>query len=111
MAKPPVSYGSRVKLTPSPAAEPAPVVPAPAGAPAEPPVVAPARRRPMESKADPTVLYLHPDGKYELKRYALARGPKVKVHDLLLEALEEWAARHGIAAPFRVPSERPRRQP
>lgn len=108
MAKPPVSYGNQVKLTPPPAAEPAPVAPAPA----EPPVVAsaPARRRPMESKADPTVLYLHPNGKYELKRYALARGPKVKVHDLLLEALEEWAARHGIAAPFRVPSERPHRQ-
>jgi hypothetical protein len=48
----------------------------------------------MESKADPTILYLHPDGKYELKRYALARGPKVKVHDLLLEAVEDWAQRH-----------------
>jgi len=33
----------------------------------------------------------------------------VKVHDLLLEALEEWAERHGITAPMRVPSERPRR--
>jgi hypothetical protein len=41
----------------------------------------------MESKADQTILYLHPDGKYELKRYALARGPQVKVHNLLLEAL------------------------
>jgi hypothetical protein len=63
----------------------------------------------MESRSDPTVLYLHPDGKYELKRYALARGPKVKVHDLIMEAVEEWAQRHGIAAPFRVPSEKPRR--
>lgn len=113
MAKPPVSYGNTVKLTPH-AAAPRPEAAAPA--PAAPSRAAPpadagqgARRRPMESKADPTILYLHPDGKYELKRYALARGPKVKVHDLLLEALEEWAERHGITAPMRVPSERPRR--
>ena len=63
----------------------------------------------MESRSDPTVLYLHPDGKYELKRYALALGPKVKVHDLIMEAVEEWASRRGITAPFRVPSEKPRR--
>jgi hypothetical protein len=63
----------------------------------------------MESKSDPTILYLHPEGKYELKRFALALGPKVKVHDLLMEAIEEWAQRKGIAAPMRVPSERPRR--
>ena len=111
MAKPPTSYGNTVKLAPS-VAETAAMETSPTA-----PVVAPpstpagqgARRRPMESKADPTILYLHPDGKYELKRYALARGPKVKVHDLLLEALEEWAERHGITAPMRVPSERPRR--
>ena len=103
MAKPPVAYGSQVKLAP----------PASAEAPASGPVLEPlpaARRRPMENKADPTILYLHPDGKYELKRYALARGPKVKVHDLLLEAVEEWAQRHGIVAPFRVPSMKQRSQ-
>ncbi len=115
MAKPPVTYGNKVKLTPPPARAPTaaePSVPASAAtSAAEPPVGQAGRRRPMESKADPTILYLHPDGKYELKRYALARGPKVKVHDLLLEAVEEWAERHGIAAPFRVPSERPRRAP
>jgi hypothetical protein len=111
MAKPPISYGNTVKLAP-PAAEAAAVETpptAPAVAPSSPPAGQGTRRRPMESKADPTILYLHPDGKYELKRYALARGPKVKVHDLLLEALEEWAERHGITAPMRVPSERPRR--
>ncbi len=101
MAKPPVNYGSTVKLK---------TLDAP------PPVAAPAaeegltaRRRPMEAKADPTLIYLHPDGKYELKRYALARGPKVKVHDLLMEAIEQWAEHHGISGPFRVPSERPRK--
>jgi hypothetical protein len=117
MAKPPVSYGSAVKLTPSavperPKAEANQAPPAGSAvtvetAPASQAVSA--RRRPMESRSDPTVLYLHPDGKYELKRYALALGPKVKVHDLIMEAVEEWASRHGITAPFRVPSEKPRR--
>ena len=118
MAKPPVSYGRSVKLTqPAPVEAPAPAMP-PAAAPA--PAFAPApsgggegaypaRRRPMESRSDPTILYLHPEGKYELKRFALALGPKVKVHDLLMEAIEEWAQRKGIAAPMRVASERPRR--
>ena len=119
MAKPPVSYGNAVKLTPPAAPEPPKADPS-RTPPAEPAVraeaaavsqAAPTRRRPMESRSDPTVLYLHPDGKYELKRYALALGPKVKVHDLIMEALEEWAARHGITAPFRVPSERPLRSP
>jgi hypothetical protein len=113
MAKPPISYGSSVKLTPPAGDPPPPVESTPTASLAAPATVPPegqgGRRRPMESKSDPTVLYLHPDGKYELKRYALARGPKVKVHDLLLEALEEWAERHGITAPMRVPSERPRR--
>ncbi len=107
MAKPPVAYGRQVKLAPPPA-EASSDEPTSAGSSAPEPALV-ARRRPMESKADPTILYLHPDGKYELKRYALARGPKVKVHDLLLEAVEEWAQRHGIVAPFRVPSARPRR--
>ena len=115
MAKPPppVSYGSSVKLAPA-GVGPSPVEPTPAVTPTAPAGVPQegqggGRRRPMESRADPTILYLHPDGKYELKRYALALGPKVKVHDLLLQAVEEWAERHGIAAPMRVPSERPRR--
>ena len=114
MAKPPVSYGASVKLkAPGPGPSPSPSATPAATAPLteEPAAAMPAgRRRPMETRSDPTILYLHPDGKYELKRYALARGPKVKVHDLLLEAVEEWAERHGIAAPFRVPSERPRRR-
>jgi hypothetical protein len=115
MAKaPPVSYGGTVKLAPDPAEPPleaAPPAAAPISAPqngaGEGPYVG--RRRPMESKSDPTIVYLHPEGKYELKRFALALGPKVKVHDLLMEAIEEWAQRKGIAAPMRVPSERPRR--
>jgi hypothetical protein len=60
----------------------------------------------MEEKADPTVLYLHPEGKMALKRYALDRGSKVRVHDLLLEAIEQWARSKGLDVPFRVPSQR-----
>ena len=102
MAKPPASYGAQVKLKELEAAIAAPE-------PTLPSVERFGRRRPMEMKSDPTIIYLHPDGKYELKRYALARGAKVKVHDLLIEAIEEWAERHGISGPFRVPSERPRK--
>jgi hypothetical protein len=112
MAKaPPVSYGGGVKLTPQAPAEPPPAsAPAASVARAEEGLGAHSgRRRPMESKSDPTIIYLNPDGKYELKRFALALGPKVKVHDLLMEAIEEWAERKGITAPMRVPSDRPRR--
>jgi hypothetical protein len=105
MAKPPppTSYGATLKLK----------APEPEALPVEEPLaeLEPIlRRRPMESKSDPTVLYLHPDGKYEIKRYALAQGPKVKVQDLLMEAVEEWASRRGLRGPFRVPPERPRKQ-
>lgn len=102
MAKPPASYGAQVKLKELEAVIAAPEATLPSAE-------LLGRRRPMEMKSDPTIIYLHPDGKYELKRYALARGPKVKVHDLLIEAIEEWAERHGISGPFRVPSERPRK--
>jgi len=102
MTKPPASYGSQVKLK----------VLKPETAPSDEALVklaAAARNRPMETRSDPTIIYLHPDGKYELKRYALARGSKVKVHDLLIEAVQEWAERHGIVAPFRVPLEKLRK--
>jgi len=116
MAKaPPVSYGGTVKLAPNPAEPPSEATPLTTAPVSAPPNrvgegVYVSRRRPMESKSDPTIVYLHPEGKYELKRFALALGPKVKVHDLLLEAIEEWAQRKGIAAPMRVPSERSRRR-
>ena len=119
MAKPPPSYTS-VKLAPQATArvEPAKDVPSPVAIDAS--STAPAalpqlpgssprtgKRRPMEEKADPTVLYLHPEGKMALKRYALDRGSKVRVHDLLLEAVEQWARSKGLDVPFRVPSQRP----
>jgi hypothetical protein len=65
-------------------------------------------RRPLEEAADPSVLYLHPTGKKALRLYAVERG--VKVHDLLLEAVETWAASKGLAGPWRVPSAGPPRR-
>jgi hypothetical protein len=65
-------------------------------------------RRPLEEAADPSVLYLHPTGKKTLRLYAVERG--VKVHDLLLEAVESWAASKGLAGPWRVPSAGPPRR-
>lgn len=65
-------------------------------------------RRPLEERADPSVLYLHPAGKKALRLYAVEKG--VKVHDLLLDALEEWAAARGLQGPWRVPSAGPPRR-
>jgi hypothetical protein len=65
-------------------------------------------RRPLEDAADPSVLYLHPAGKKALRLYAVERG--VKVHDLLLEAVEAWAAERGLPGPWRVPSAGPPRR-
>lgn len=106
MAKPPASYGSSLKLKePEP---PQPVVrePTPEAQQEYQPL---ARRRPMEAKADPTMIYLHPEGKKALRLYAVEEN--IKVHDILIEAVEEWARARGLDRhPFRVPSERPRRQ-
>ena len=65
-------------------------------------------RRPLEEAADPSVLYLHPTGKKALRLYAVERG--IKVHDLLLEAVETWAASKGLVGPWRVPSAGPPRR-
>lgn len=65
-------------------------------------------RRPLEDAADPSVLYLHPAGKKALRLYAVERG--VKVHDLLIEAVEIWAERKGLPGPWRVPSSGPPRR-
>jgi len=51
------------------------------------------------------MLYLHPDAAKALQRYALeksAPGRKVKVHDLLIEAVEDWFHRHGLREPVRA---------
>jgi len=87
--KAPPAYPS---LAVAPVAPPSPTVPIPADQ--------PARSPRMRDRADQVVLYLNPPGHKELKRYAL--GADRKVHDLLLEAVEEWAAKRGIRERMRV---------
>lgn len=61
--------------------------------------------QPLKDISAQLMLYLHPDGAKALQRYALeqsAPGRKVKVHDLLIEAVEDWFRRHGLREPVRA---------
>ena len=106
----PVSYAASLTVKP---AQPSPVTPSASSAATrrhveEFEVVQGRGRRPLEDAADPSVVYLHPAGKKALRLYAVERG--VKVHDLLLEAIETWAAGNGLSGPWRVPSSGPPRR-
>jgi hypothetical protein len=57
-------------------------------------------RTTMREEAAPVTLYLHPDARKALKRYAFEQD--VKVHDLLLEAVEDWFRNHGLREQVRV---------
>ena len=52
------------------------------------------------------MLYLHPDAAKALKRYAVDQN--TKVHDLLLEAVEDWFRRHGLREPVKADTRRTR---
>ncbi len=54
----------------------------------------------MRDEAAPVTLYLHKDARKALKRYALEQ--ELKVHDLLLEAVEDWFRSHGLGQQVRV---------
>lgn len=61
----------------------------------------PASGRPLlRDKAAPVNLYLNPAGHKALKLYAVETG--LKVHDILMEAVEDWAKRKGIREAMRV---------
>lgn len=114
-APPPVSYGDDLALpgavpeTPPPSLTDAPApVPEPIPV-AQAPVETRSARRPILDKSDPTIVYLDPRGKHQLRQYAVSQGLKVRVHDLLLEAIEEWAEKRGLQGPFRSPNSKPRR--
>ena len=76
--------------------------PTPAGVPSALPVaVRPAQAsRTLRDEAAPVTLYLHRDARKALKRYAFEQD--VKVHDLLLEAVEDWFRGHGLREQVRV---------
>ena len=100
----PISYAASLTVEQPVAATPPPVrVPEPSDATQQ-----GRARRPLEDAADPSVIYLHPAGKKQLRLYAVEQG--VKVHDLLLEAVETWAAQKGLVGPWRVPSAGPPRR-
>jgi hypothetical protein len=67
--------------------------------PPAPAAVTPARKL-MRDDAAPVTLYLHPQARKALKRYAMEND--VKVHDLMLEAVENWFRDHGLEGPVRV---------
>jgi hypothetical protein len=102
----PMSYAASLAVTPQ---EAPPSIGSPGGSPGEDAKPGQSRgRRPLEDAADPSVVYLHPAGKKSLRLYAAERN--VKVHDLLLEAVEAWAAARGLPGPWRVPSAGPPRR-
>lgn len=81
------------------------LTPAAPASPAAPPIeraTAEQQTRPprLRDLANQVVLYLNPAGHKELKRFAI--GADRKVHDLLIEAVEEWAAKRGIREQMRV---------
>ncbi len=107
---PPVSYGDDVALSGAATTAPKPVVLAKTENPPEEDTgEGRGGRRPILDKSAPTLVYVHPAGKHQLRSYAVAQGLKVKVHDLMLEALEEWGEKRGLAGPWRVPPSKPRR--
>lgn len=60
--------------------------------------------RTLKDAAAQTVIYLHPAAAKALKRYALDKD--VKVHDLMIEALEAWFQAHGLKGPVRAETAR-----
>ena len=58
-----------------------------------------ASRRLDAIKGQPYVTYLHPAGHRALKQYAL--DANTSVQRILIEALEDWAKKHGIAEMIR----------
>ena len=56
----------------------------------------------LKQRSKPVMLYLHPAGHKALKLYSVEAGKPM--HDLLLEAVEDWSRKHGITAPIRADS-------
>ncbi len=75
----------------------APIADVPVPMPAAPPNHS---RKTLREVASQVVLYLHPAAAKTLKHYAVEQG--VKVHDLLIEALEDWFTKHGLRGPVRA---------
>jgi hypothetical protein len=100
--KPPVSYAA-MELTPppEPPQEPTPPAGAGEGPPASVLVVPPkADSRTLKEVSAHIMTYIHPDAAKALKRYAVENN--CKVHDICLEALENWFRAHGLREKVRA---------
>lgn len=63
-----------------------------------------AGRQTLKEASAHVMLYLNPSAVKALKRYALDQN--VKVHDLLIEAVENWFQTHGLKEPVRAVTRR-----
>jgi hypothetical protein len=102
--KPPVSYAAMELAPPDPPQEPTPLVGGGEGPPASVPAVqAPQPRiesRTLKEVSAHIMTYIHPDAAKALKRYAVENN--CKVHDICLEALENWFRAHGLREKVRA---------
>lgn len=104
--KPPPSYANMVLAPVASPTEAAPSETAESG-----PTATPVRRRgqggrTLKEVSAHLMLYLHPDAAKALKRYAVDQN--AKVHDLLVEAVEDWFRRHGLRESVRADTGRAR---
>ena len=61
-------------------------------------------RQTLKQVAKTHLLYLHPAASKQLQRYAVEQSgdAEVKVHDLLIEAVQDWFDKHGLRGPIRA---------
>jgi hypothetical protein len=86
---------------PEPPQEPIPAAGAGEGPPALVRVVPPkAESRTLKEVSAHIMTYIHPDAAKALKRYAVENN--CKVHDICLEALENWFRAHGLREKVRA---------
>jgi hypothetical protein len=65
----------------------------------------------VKQRAQQVMLYMRPEAHKALNRYALEQTTfrnKIKPHDLLVEAVQEWFDKHGLREQVRVEPEKGR---
>jgi hypothetical protein len=96
--KPPTSYAAfELNPEPEPAAAPEPVAP-----PVE--LAGRAGGHTLKEVSAHVMTYIHPDAAKALKRYAVENN--CKVHDLCVQALEDWFRAHGLREKVRAEPKR-----
>jgi hypothetical protein len=96
MPKPPTSYAA-FELSPEPEPQPAPELQ---------PIVQPSREggHTLKEVSAHVMTYIHPDAAKALKRYAVENN--CKVHDLCVQAFEDWFRAHGLREKVRAEPKR-----